>query len=206
MSTSRLLLPILLLGCASIAAQQPNTPQASMTINCLVGPPYPLIGAFLYGGTVSLLEVSGAPNAPLLVAVSPQLTVLATPIPGGIVDIDISDPGAVGMLLDGFVSAPGQHVTGPSGLFVEDFPVAQTVTVNTSAALQGAVSDPSSPAGYSLTAATSVLETSLRALGARCPGVCGQDVRAPKTRPLGAQASCLQTVKLPASAARWGHR
>jgi hypothetical protein len=138
-------------------AQQPNSAAASLTINGTDGPPFPIVGVFVYGGTNALLEINGGTNVNFLVAQSPSLTSVPFPFLGGDVDIDLSDPSQVEIVMDGFGVAPWEFITDGTGHFERPLPVPSSISTNLSVALQGAVADPGTPFGVVLTGASSIL-------------------------------------------------
>jgi hypothetical protein len=136
-----------------LGAQQPNSAAATLTINGVSGPPYPVV-AQVRTNTTAVLALSGAPNVPWLVARS--ATGLVQPgsllTPGGIVDLPLAPPPFV----------PLQGTLGPAGSASIGVVLPQVgvppagIALGHQEALQAVIADPASPAGWRLTAATQV--------------------------------------------------
>ncbi len=143
---------VLLLGaaCSVTAAQQPNSPPARLRFNGLDGPPWPIAATVLPGQSLQI-EVRGASNAPFIVAASTGLVPGSGWVLGGILDLD---PAALGIVVDGFTD-PAWN-TGPAGIHLSSNLIAPSTPLGASAGFQGAVADPTSPFGGTLTAATQV--------------------------------------------------
>lgn len=141
---------------ASAPAQQANGPLASMTIDGATGPGP--IAANVRTGTNAVFSLLGAAGAPVLIAQSATGLLhpgwLATS--GGIVDLPLAPPPAI--VVDG--SANPAFVIGGGGVltFVVMVPPAGPPPLGIplwhKEALQAAILDPASPAGFRLTAAT----------------------------------------------------
>jgi hypothetical protein len=143
----------LLISIAS--AQQPNGSLASMTIDGASGPPYPIAKTVPTGVTASF-ALSGIPGSPFLIAASAtgvvQPGALATG--GGLVDLPLS-PAPV-IVIDG--AANPAFSLDPTGAFAfgVQVPPAGQIPIGHQEAVQAAIADPTSPAGFTLTAATQV--------------------------------------------------
>jgi hypothetical protein len=158
--TLRSAVPILLAVVAIDAgAQQPNGAGASMTVGGASGPPYP-IATTVRTSTPAFFALSGAPGAPFIVAVSatgatsPGSLVTA----GGTVDLPVVPPPL--LALDG-TSHPGLVLDGAGTYgFAVPVPPAGTppfgIPPGHQEAIQAAIGDPTSPVGFTLTAATQV--------------------------------------------------
>jgi hypothetical protein len=142
-----------LLLAGGLFAQQPNSASATMTIDGFNGPPFP-IAANVRTNTTAAFTLSGAPNAPYVVALAAQGLVQpgALITPGGIVDLPLSPPPviAVESALDATGSSAFGVVVPPVGVFPAGVPLGHQET------LQAVVADPASPVGWRLTAATQV--------------------------------------------------
>ena len=144
---------IVLLISALALGQQPNTAAASMTVDGVSGPPYP-IATSVRTNTTATVAVSGAAGAPFIIALSATGTAQpgAALTGGGLVDLPLVPAPVIGaqaaldasgvFQLSVLVPPPG---TPPAG-----------IPIGHQEALQAAVSDPLSPAGFTLTALTQV--------------------------------------------------
>ncbi len=144
---------------AAVAAQQPNSPFASMKIDGNDGPTYPM-NLSIRNNTTSTVSIVGSPGARFLTCVSAtgQLQVFSAPIFGDKLDLPFNPP--VGLWLNGF-SGPGVGTFQVGVLGTRDVPVfvPAGVTPGTTFALQTAMDDASSPFGASLTAAALLTTT-----------------------------------------------
>jgi len=133
-------------------AQQPNTPNASMVVNGVSGPPYPITGVTLPVGLIQNVVVSSvATNAPFVLFGAPSLYANGWPVLGGeLLDVNI---GAGAFVLADGVANPAVFNTG-AGAFVANLLLPVTATIGTQTAFQCLVADPSAPSGARLTAAT----------------------------------------------------
>jgi hypothetical protein len=138
---------------AILLAQQPNSPVASMTIDAALGPPYP-IAVSVATATTAVFALYGAAGAPFIIALSATGVTQpgSLPTPGGIVDLPLSPPPTIA--LDG--SANPQFVLDPSGAFNFGVAVPAGIPLGHHEAAQAAIADASSPAGFTVTAATDV--------------------------------------------------
>lgn len=137
---------VLTLGGAALA-QQPNTADASLLINNLGGPPWPVQNATVYTGLTTTMDLHGQPATPYLVATAPSLSAGSWTTPYGIVDLPLAQLTYLpnnGDILDGFGDKN----------FV--FAIPQNLSTSITAAYQAAVYDVTAPLGASLTAATSI--------------------------------------------------
>lgn len=141
---------------ATAPAQQPNHPNATLSINGVAGGPYPMNLPGVPGSVVTV-RISSAltgQTLPFALAYGRVLPGVAT-IPAGIVDLDFSICG-FGLAFNGFDPTNpvwAISILGPpaSPAFQATFAFPPNFTVP--AGLQGAVADPTSPAGIRLTAA-----------------------------------------------------
>ena len=144
---------IVFLISALALGQQPNTPAASMTVDGVSGPPYP-IATSVRTNTTATVAVSGAAGAPFIIALS--ATGIAQPgaalTGGGLVDLPLVPAPviAVQAALDASGTSQLSVLVPPPGTPPAGIPIGHQE------ALQGAVSDPLSPAGFTLTALTQV--------------------------------------------------
>lgn len=153
LTISSLIAVLLVLGVAG--AQQPNTFQASMQINGVAGPPFPITGVNLPRGLPQNVVISGAvPNAPFVLFGAAALNANGYSVLGGeLLDVNIGLGGFV--LLDG-VANPTVFNTGPAASFNSSVVLPATATIGTMAAFQCLINDPSAPFGSRLTAASEV--------------------------------------------------
>lgn len=144
---------------ATLAAQQPNTPFAGLTVDGVAGPQYPLTTGVRFN-TAATIAVAGWPAARFLLALSATGHVQ----PGAAAffgdSFDLPTQPAPVVWLDGF-SGPGAgaFATDASGAFATTAFVPGATPVGTLFGLQAAAEDPTSPFGISLTAATEVVVT-----------------------------------------------
>lgn len=147
---------VLLSAATIVSAQQPNSPQANLTVNGLSGPPYPVAAPGLPGTPVSL-TLSGAPGAvrPFAIAASSRVVPGATVTGAGTIDLDLTACGAR-IVFNGFDPAHplfALSVLGPASApqlaLTFGFPAATTALGGG----QAIVADPTSPAGLTLSAA-----------------------------------------------------
>lgn len=157
MSRTMIFLTALGLLASAAAAQQPNTPSASLKIAGQGGPPYPIVGVFAYGGTSAEVKLEGGANVTFCLVQTPNLNPPpGFPLFGGVVDLDISNPANIQYVMNGFTLAPWEFTLDSTGEFVRNIPVPSNVSQGGSVALQAMVQDLGSPSGISLTAAFSV--------------------------------------------------
>jgi len=148
---------VLLVAVAVVGAQQPNTFQASMQVNGVAGPPYPITNVSLPRGLAQSVVISTqTPNAPFVLFGAGSLYPVGQPVLGGqLLDVDIN--GGYFVLLDG-IAQPSVFNTGPTGTFNSSVVLSATATIGTQAAFQTLVADPSVTQYASrLTAATQVV-------------------------------------------------
>lgn len=135
----------------SLPAQQPNG-ASSLSIQYRQGPAYPIVALGPNNGSLAI-TLTGAAGAPFIVASGP-LNPSAAIFPGGL--LDIGTPPALTdlvVLADGYVDSI--FAIGPSGFTHVPVPVAPNTALSL-APIQGAIADPFSPVGYTLTAASHV--------------------------------------------------
>ncbi len=147
---------------ASLAlAQQPNTSFSSMTINGIDGSPFPIqqnvrrntTAAFtIHGYGASGSYPLGQPFM-LVQSANGQLSPGSATYFGDQFDLPLT-PAPV-IIADSRTN-PAFHTDPSSGAFTFNVFVPGTTALNTSAAFQAAIADPTSPLGFSLTAATRV--------------------------------------------------
>ncbi len=145
---------------ASAVAQQPNSFAATMTVEGVDGPTYPMSGVAIRTNTVADVVVSGFANQPFLVALSATnlLQQFSAPLYGDKLDIPFNPPVTVWM--DGF-NGPGiaTFKTGPLGSLQIPVSIPSNMALNATRALQAVVADFTSGFGLSLTAATQTITT-----------------------------------------------
>ncbi len=149
------------LACTTISliAQQPNSFFSGLTINNIDGPPFPIsqnvrrstTAQFLINGATSLTATGQYFS--LYASATGNLSVGAGLYAGDHVDIPLT-PAPV-TVINSTVN-PAFHTDPQSGTFQFSVFVPQSIALNFHAAYQAAITDPTSPAGYSLTAATGV--------------------------------------------------
>ena len=169
---------ILLVVCITLsllvpmAAQQQNSPGASLVFAGTQGPPYPIIVD--WSSTVMGMTVAGGSNAPYLLVKAPIL-VGAVSLPGlGSLDVD---PSQIQFVFDGIFMSTGTIFdsfanTGPTGTSSWTFPIATNGTLG---GFQAAVTDPSVAGGILLSAASRVTINVAQNLFLAVPGG-GDDV------------------------------
>lgn len=163
MRTTGFVLALALVPSATIQGQQPNSAPASLTVNAFdhgAGGSGPVTIQLANGGSL-LATVSGAVGQPFLLATGQVVTGPGTALPPyGIVDLS-----SYVIVIDGF--APTQFIdlfafVGATG----QWQLAGTVSPTMSSfGLQGAVGDPGSAGGITLTAATDATVSNLTTLG-----------------------------------------
>ena len=154
LSISPLIAVLLLAG--FVTAQQPNSYNASMQVNGVAGPPYPIAGVSLPRGLPQNVVISSlTPNAPFVLFGAAGLSPAGWPVLGGqLLDVDINVGGFI--LLDGIVN-PTVFNTGPTGSFNSSVVLPATTPIGTQAAFQSLVADPTVPIyATTLTAASGV--------------------------------------------------
>ncbi len=140
-----------------VTAQQPNTFYASMQVNGVAGPPYPITSVSLPRGLAQNVVISSlAANAPFVLFGANGLTPSGWSVLGGqLLDVDINVGGFI--LLDGIVN-PTVFNTGPTGSFNSTVVLPATTPIGTQAAFQALVADPTVPVyATRLTAASGVI-------------------------------------------------
>ena len=140
-----------------VSAQQPNSFNASMQVNGVAGPPYPITGVGLPRGLPQNVVITSlAPNAPFILFGAASLHPAGSPVLGGqLLDVDIDNGGFI--LLDGSTN-PTTFNTGPTGNFNNTVVLPSTAAIGTQAAFQSLVADPTvSIYAVTLTAATEVV-------------------------------------------------
>jgi hypothetical protein len=153
------------------AAQQPNTPTATLTVNAVNGPPWPLTAGVAPGST-AIASIAGNPNAPfsLFASATGLLQAGAANIGGNIVDLPLVP--APGTVLNGF---PVGFTTGPTGTFTFTVVVPPLglppagIPLGPAAAIQAIVADPTVPIGWRATAATQAVVTNAPPLTTTLP-------------------------------------
>ncbi len=147
---------VMLLLAFTANAQQPNTPAASMTIDGVAGPPYPITGVPLTAGFEAVVDITGPVGAPFVVIMTPSLTTGGGTLVLGsqFLDVDIS-PG-YSVLMDGLAN-PGTFSIGASGTFNTNYPVSTAAVTGAQAATQAVLADPTNPGTFvALSAASQV--------------------------------------------------
>ncbi|MAG55569.1 MAG: hypothetical protein CMJ83_04685 [Planctomycetes bacterium] len=138
---------LLCLVCGMISAQQPNTGTATMRVNGVFGPAYPITNVQMPRGLDQNLFIQGIPNAPFSTWASLGLFPAGAQTAFGILDIDILTFGVE--LLSG--------VTTASGTYILNIPLPATTPIGASAAVQTILADPTSASGGTLTAASGLV-------------------------------------------------
>jgi hypothetical protein len=136
------------LALSPLAAQQPNSAGATLTINGLGGPPYPVQGAAVFTGTPSTFSLGGSPAVPYWVATAPTLSAGELTTPYGILDLPFASLNYLWQgedILDGF------------GVRDFTFTIPQNLPLTVTAAYQAGMVDPTSAAGATFSAATSIV-------------------------------------------------
>lgn len=158
MIARRTCLPLLLVGVclvSFVSAQQPNSTAASLTVNGLNGPAWPIDAGSVPGSNATVL-LTGSPGGlrPFALGVGrvvPGITTFA----GGFVDVDLVGCGS-------WIPFNGFDPTNPAFAFSNLGPAASPsftlsfgypATANFPAGGQAAVADPTNPAGVTLSAA-----------------------------------------------------
>lgn len=144
---------------STLSAQQPNAAPARLTFDAHDGPPWPITNALLPSGALSLVRIAAAGSRPF--AFGSSFTGLAapgTPVAGGVLDLPL--PG-IAVWLNGFVNPAWS--TNAAGEWLATVPVGAWAGA-IGAACQAAVADPTSPAGWRLTAATQLVTTGATAV------------------------------------------
>ncbi len=141
---------------AGVGAQQPNTANASLTVNGGAGPTYPITGIAVSAGAPVPVTISGPTNAPFILFGALALLPTGTPVlTGQLLDVDLSAGGFV--VFDG-VSQPAVFSTGLLGVFSTAPLLPPGAPVGATAAFQCLVGNPTGPPGSeSLTAATQIV-------------------------------------------------
>src|SRR5262245_18572216 len=150
--------------CSAVFSQQPNSGFASMTINGVVGPPYP-IQTNIRTSTIAAFALSGASNQPYAILQTPLLGVGSAFFPANNSwnSFDLALNPLPALVIDGFAN-PISRTDGTgnggfgiavrtSGLPPNGVPLGMTLT------RQAAVADPFSSLGVTLTAATRITVT-----------------------------------------------
>ena len=140
-----------------VSAQQPNSFNASMQVNGVAGPPYPITGVGLPRGLPQNVVITSlAPNAPFILFGAASLYPSGSSVLGGqLLDVDIDNGGFI--LLDGSIN-PTTFNTGPTGNFNNTVVLPASAAIGTQAAFQSLVADPTvSIYAATLTAATEVV-------------------------------------------------
>lgn len=128
--------------------QQQNQTTASLVIDNQTGPPAP-INVTIPRGQPRPVAISGLPNQPFVLYGSPTLLPSGIFWLGGLVDIN---PVGFWTVLNGLTD-PSFNTT-PTGTLSFNVTLPNSTAINSSAAFQAVVADPSSPFNASLTAAT----------------------------------------------------
>ena len=163
-SSRKIALPLIALAiilAGPAAAQQPNSPMATMLWDGQNGAPFPITVNVNTGAIAQLsLQLQGAPNQPYLVTNAPAGINLGQPLGGfGILDQDISQGIQVILNGTGIAFAPPSPLdilsnTGPSGTSNWSIPISGVNA--TIPAIQALVGDPTSVVGFTLTALSTV--------------------------------------------------
>jgi len=145
-----------ILPAAGLVAQQPNWPQANLTVNGLAGPPYPIAAPGLPGTVVSV-SLTGTPGGarPFALAASGRVAPGIANTQSGIIDIDLTSCGA-SILFNGFdPSHPlnALSVLGPAASPALAFSFIFPPTTTAIGGGQALVADPANPTGATLSAA-----------------------------------------------------
>lgn len=149
--TMRIALCFCLLA-ALVGAQQPNTLPATMTVNGVTGPPYPIQGLSVQGGNTATIDITGNANQPFILAHAGGFSLPGLNVLGGLLDLEL---GSLEVILDGFNVAPWLASTDASGSWSNSYNVPNNIPQQIRS-YQAAVADAASSTGVSLTAATGV--------------------------------------------------
>ena len=148
-----------LLSVVILPAQQPNSADASLSINNTAGPPYPIQNVQVFGGVPATMLFTGSPGMPIDLGQSSALSIGNQTTPMGILDLDY---GNIEILLQGeqIIDGTGQH------LITITPPITLPAGLNMS--YQASILAPASPGGAVLSAATSIT-TAVGIVGANLP-------------------------------------
>jgi hypothetical protein len=140
--------------CATLVAQQPNSPQAALVLDGQGGLVWPASIA-VRNGLASSIAVSGGPNRPFAVCASATglLAVGAVVTGGGTCDLPLAPAPIV--VFDGFAQ-PTVFNTGSGSTWSLPVVIPSSVAVGSRHAFQAIVATPASPTGWTLSGATDV--------------------------------------------------
>lgn len=144
----RALLPILVLAAAT-GAQQPNSTAATLRVNAIDGPPWPITGVGIGVGGVTSIELGGFPGAPFRAVAAPTVQSVGVITPFGLLDVDLA---ASTVVADGFTDP--MWTIDPSGTSSLPVGVPASTATGLTVGLQAIVLDPTTPPYARLTAAT----------------------------------------------------
>lgn len=142
------------------AAQQANSNGASMKVDGNDGFTYPIVGVPVRTNTTSDILVEGFPNSPFLIALSATGVVqpFSAPLYGDKLDLPFNPPNPI--WFNGFwgtgIANFKTDVLGDKTIVVS---IPAAMPINGTVAFQALVTDPSSPFGLSLSAATQTITT-----------------------------------------------
>lgn len=141
--------------CATLVAQQPNSPQAALVLDGQGGVVWPASIA-VRNGLASSVAVSGGTHRPFALAASATgfVSVGAVSTPGGFCDLPLTPVPT--LVFDGFAQ-PTAFNTGPSGTWTLPVTVPSSVAVGSRHAFQALVATPASASGYTFTGATELV-------------------------------------------------
>ena len=140
---------LLLLAATGLHAQQPNSARASLRLDGRGGPPVP-VEAALYPGGAARLDLAGGAGMVFALAVARDLAPAPLDLGGpGLLDLD---PATLTVLGNGWLD-PASFVLDASGNWAVSGVVPSPLQVGIHFAWQALVSDPTNPAGATLTAA-----------------------------------------------------
>ena len=156
MSRSRLSIFLAFALVGVLGAQQPNTADASLIINGLAGPPYPINPVPVFSGVNATMAFAGLSGSPITLGQSPNLVVGFANTSIGIVDLNLAN---ATVLLN------GQRSIDFNGALTLTIAAPTNLAAGLSMSYQAAILSLTAPAGAVLTAATRIT-TAIGVVGA----------------------------------------
>lgn len=143
----------ILLLASIAAAQQANSPSATMYFDFSNLPTGPIVGVPLLRPGTHTVTLLGDSGAPFVVGSSAGVRAAGLPVPGGLLDLNLVGYSTV---LDGTVN-PAFSLDPFTADFYLTFTLPAAAPLFTSRAYQAALADVTAPSGYTLSAATQVI-------------------------------------------------
>ena len=147
MTRNCLIALVFTLAAAALPAQQPNSTDASLSINNVGGPPYPIQNVQVFSGVPGQMQFLGSPGMPIDLGQSPTLSIGNQTTPMGILDLDYA---SIQIIL------LGEQIIDGTGQYTFTLTPSANLPSGLNMSYQASILAPAAPAGAVLTAATSI--------------------------------------------------